>query len=402
MTAWPNFVPRIEWDVHIKSINEHLSHLSQRLANHNEQHDHCGVDRDRLHSWCKDLACKAELTALGSRLDLQVACCDSSLVDSMQEVREHFGLEMQKLRDDLQGQIDTLRVGLSGAAQDISRLDESVKTSVHLSETTYATKDEQNTLRESLARTSYQMHIDLSKSIDAVALEKASRSQLDEAKVSLRSADERLGRDLAAASASLAQTAQSLSQVEKEFRSLFATRTDLGEVLTSMSGLAQRVSEGAEARLNLHKQFDNERDRLRENVAQVQECWRVVAETADDICQLRVGRNLCIEKCDKSERGLEAVSQLEKNHWDDIQVTMASHQQHSIELRGVCDSLRKDLIAHIEMTRQDGEKIRQYSTTRYMDQLDKALRLHQTVEQVQQGQVKLQESMRTSFLPKMS
>jgi len=342
-------------------MNEQLSHLSQRLASRNEQYENCVADQERLQSWCKDLASKAELAALGSRLDLQVACCDSSLVDSMQEVREQFGPEIQKLRDDMQRQIDTLRVGLSGAVQDISRLDESLKLSVQASETAYATKAEQNALRESLSRTSSQMRIDLSKSIDAVALEKASHSQLDEAKAVLMSADERLGRDL-----------------------------------------AQRVSEAADARLDLHKQFDSERDRLRENVAQVQECWRVVAETADDIHQLKLGRNVCIERCDKNEQDLQAVSQLEQKHWDDIQMAIGSQTQQSGQLFELCASLRADLQAYSALSRQEGEKLRQYSTTRYIDQIDKALRLQQTVEQVQKGQVKLEESMRTSFLPKVS
>lgn len=401
MSAWPQFVPRIELDVHLKTINEHVDDLAQRIGGQHEHRAQTNADLERLHSWCKELASKAELSHLGSRLDLQIACTDASVTEGLQEVRECFASDVQRLRDDLQAQIDALKNDFSTASKEIVRLDESIAKGNAFSETTYATKAEVEAVHTSTEKSRELAYGQLRSAIDVVELDKASRAQLDEAKAALRSSDEALAKDLASTSASLSQTTQSLVFFDTLCRSTFATKAALTEVSGSISDLEQRVCQTATDRMDVESKQDAERERLQENIGSVQECWRVLHEATDDLHHLKVGRSLLAERCDKSEQELRGLSELEKKHWAEWQEVWAAQEKINTELQGAYGVLHQDVQLHIEATRQEGENLRQHSTMRYLDQIDKALVLQQTVDQVQRGHQELHESMRSIKLPKV-
>jgi chromosome segregation ATPase len=339
---------------------------------------------------------------LASRLDLQVTCCDSSIVDGLRDLQEHSAVEVQRLRDDLQVQIDMLQSGLSTAGKEINRLDESIRKAVTFSESNYATKETQEAIHAAAEKSREQMHDKLKSAIEAVDLQKATRAQLDEAKAALRSADERIGRDLAATSASLAQTASSLVEVDTEFRRLFATNGALHEVSEKVTKLVEQINKAAEDRLSLRSELEAERARLRENTFQVQECWRVVGEAADDMHHLKAVRSMTDERIEKNEQALREFREFEKMHWEQSKEAFMLQEQGTAHVEGLCASLRADMQTLSEATKEEGERLRQYSTMRYLDQLDKALTLQQSVDQVQKGHKELQDSvMRSVKLPKV-
>jgi len=401
MSAWPQFVPRIELDVHLKSIDDRFTDLVQRIAGQHDHNARTNADLELLHGRVKDLASKADVSHLGSRLDMQIALTDSSVTEGLQELRECSASEVQRLRDELQVQIDTLKSDLSAARKEIIRLDEAFAKEHAFSEATYATKAEQAVIQSTAEKSRELMCTQLRSAIDAVETAKASRSEVDEAKAALRSSDEALAKDLAATSASLSQTTESLVFFDKLCRSTFATISSLAEVSGSVSGLDQRITQTAADRLDLHSQIESERGRLRENIGEVQECWRILNEATDNIHDLKVGRSLLTERCDKTEKELQSLSELESTHWEKCQEALVAQQKAGEELQGTCGVLRQDMQQHIEATMQESEKLKQHSTMRYLDQLDKALGLQQTVDQVQRGHQELHESMRSIKLPKV-
>jgi hypothetical protein len=399
--AWPNFVPRIELDVHLKSIDERLSAMAQRIKSQDEHHVKANDGVEALRNLCKELAFKTEVSHLGSRLDMQLACTESSIAEGLQELREYSDLEVQRMRDEIQPQLDALRNDICESKKDIVRIDEAVVKEHDLCEATYATKDQLASLRTTLTRSSDHGHQQLRAAIDSVQLEKASRAQLEDVKGVLRSADEALAKDLATTSASLAQTSQSLVFFDKLSRSSFATKTAVSEVSGSVADLEQRITHMSAERSDFHNVLDSERERLQENVKSVQECWRIVHETLDDIHQLKADRHLLVERCDKSENAMKSLCELENNRWEECQKALAVERDAKLTLQETCKRLCQDMHAHIEAVRQENERLRQHSTIRYLHQLDKALALQQTVDQVHKGHQELHESMRSIKLPKV-
>lgn len=402
MAAWPQFVPRIELDVHLKAIEERFSEFSQRIGGQQEHNVRANAEVERLDTWCKGFACKADVNHLGSRLDLQIACTDSSLVEGLQDIRDHSFSEVQKLREELQAQIDALKAEATRANKEFVRLEEAVAKEPDFIDATYATKAEVATIRPVIERRIDVIHAQLVSAIDAVEIAKASRAELDETKVALRSSDEALANDLEKTSASLSQTTQSLVFFDKLCRDTFATKGAVSDVSGSVTDLAQQVSQLSSIREDVQSQIDGERERLRENIGEVQECWKIVKDATDDIYNLKVGRSFFVERCEKSEQGLQSLTELEKTHWDECQAAVKQQSKAHEDLQAACAVLRKDMELHIEAAQQEAEKLRQHSTMRYLDQMDKALGLQQTMDHVQRDNQELQQSLSSIRLPKMA
>merc|ERR1712183_944299 len=74
-------------------------------------------------------------------------------------------------------------------------------------------------------------------------------------------------------------------------------------------------------------------------------------------------------------RGLTGLDAREAEHWDAGQHNWVNQMQSHSELENFVKALREEFISHQEFQRSEGERLRQYSTQRFLEQMDKALNL---------------------------
>mmetsp|Transcript_70713 Transcript_70713/g.129036 ORF Transcript_70713/g.129036 Transcript_70713/m.129036 type:complete len:168 (+) Transcript_70713:51-554(+) len=151
----------------------------------------------------------------------------------------------------------------------------------------------------------------------------------------------------------------------------------------------------------LWKDFETERERLRQTVRQQQATRKDLNDAIEDMQNLRLGANALEKRCDDLHQYTSNVDSREVSHWDHGQETLRQHKQSHQELKEFHTALRQELMSQKDYQKAEAERLEQRSTFRYLEQIDKALNLTQSVEKVHKDHRDLNETMRSIKLPQV-
>mmetsp|Transcript_99083 Transcript_99083/g.171766 ORF Transcript_99083/g.171766 Transcript_99083/m.171766 type:complete len:411 (+) Transcript_99083:44-1276(+) len=400
LSTWPHFVPRIELDVHLKAIQDNLDEAFRRLNVCDQRGAGASADIETLQNRCKELAGKVDLNSLASRLDLQVSCCQAELVDGLAEVREYATAEAGRVCTELEAQLQTLGSNLSATSQHGNRLEQALEEARTYNATTYVSQEGHQQSVSMMQLAQETLSGDLERKLAALEKGKASRTEMNNLKEALRDSEARLGKDLSAATIKLDRAASDLADLENTCRGL-APLDRLEEVANRVTDLQKQARAATENQLNIMSQLDFERERIVNTMNEVQQNWNVLNDSVDSIRHLRVSRTNLTEKLDNLEQDLITLGKREDKHWTDCQQEFEAKQKAHADLQGFYEQLRSDFTSHTEAQRLEGDRLKQHSTMRYLDQIDKALALDHKLTRVDKGHTELQETMRNLKLPKV-
>jgi chromosome segregation ATPase len=205
--------------------------------------------------------------------------------------------------------------------------------------------------------------------------------------------------DLAAASSDLQKTMQTLQNLEEHCRDKLATKEFAVEEASKTAREVAAASDASQEIGQLKREFEEERERLRQNVRQQQHTRKDLNGTIEEVHALRVKCGDLEKSCSQLGEREDGLETREAEHFREGQLAVAKRQQKQEDLEFAIKQLREEFIADVEFQRGEREKLLQNSTQHYLEQLDKALHLHKGLQQVQTGQDELAQKFATIKLP---
>lgn len=151
----------------------------------------------------------------------------------------------------------------------------------------------------------------------------------------------------------------------------------------------------------LWKDFDAECERVRQTVRLQQAARKDLNDVIDDVQALRNEAGTLSTRCDTLNTSINQVEALEKQHWETAQEALRTRKQAHEDLEVFHKALRDEFVTNKELQMTEAERMKSHSTMCYMEQIDKALNLSESVEKVVRQNRELSDSMQSIKLPSL-
>merc|ERR1712032_1419926 len=230
---------------------------------------------------------------------------------------------------------------------------------------------------------------------------KASRREVDDLRSAASSAQVESRQSLHKVSTGLDRTLGVLMALEQRVDSMFATRTYVDEVTRNIADEIVERSDAKEELAKLWKEFDAERERLRQTVRQQQNYRKDLNETMENLHELQLGNAGIGKRCEQLSDSIGAIDVREEQRWEQGQAALLGQKQAHTDLEVSWQVLREESRSHVDWQRSEGERLKHLSTQRYLEQMDKALNLTSAMEKLSMDNKEMNATMRSIKLPKV-
>ncbi|CAE8588550.1 unnamed protein product [Polarella glacialis] len=388
-------LPRVELAASLKEVsrecNDGLRKISEVLAKDDETSKLVKSLQDMCHS---SLAPRLLVEQAEARVVVKIERAGDDLKKSLDDLRGQVALEA-RVKDLELAHDKKLKVHEGHhveAKSGIAAVEDTMKKLSKFSQTC-ASKVYVEERAEKLDNSKRDLEKSINLRIDKLDSVKATRAELEEVNVTyakhvtnLKEAGEKLSSDyceLTATTNALQTTNSTLAT--KEYAYEVANKL-AHEVVTSC-GEKEEVAA-------LRREFAEERERVRQSVRQQQHNRQDINGTIGELQEVRVRGSAHEKKCRELLERIGSLESREGDHWERNQHTLSSQVKSQQDLTDMCKLLHQELTTHTEAQNQESERLRDQTTHRYLEQMDKALGL-------QGGIDKLSESLRT-HLPKVA
>lgn len=234
--------------------------------------------------------------------------------------------------------------------------------------------------------------------IENLTKTKAETTDLDDTNKSFRLRVKELHETNLNMSNGLQELVSSVASLQTTFPSL-ATKDYSLEVARKCAEEVITNNSEKEEIAGLRREFGEERERVRAVVRQNQHNRKDLNSSIEELNDLRVKGSKMEQRCGSLEDKLTALVDKEAEHWEKSQHTLLGQVKNHQDLSTLCNSLSEELAEHTERQRQEGERLRDQTTLRYLEQLDKALHLNSGLDTLHESHKQLHEAVRTIHLP---
>jgi len=272
----------------------------------------------------------------------------------------------------------------------------------------FITRDEQKVEVGGLQQQAERMESSLRSALGNLSADAATKHELEWKCAAIQEAVDSLQLSLAGTATKVKDAARSLSALQEHCATSLATQEYAYETARSLAYHAVRESDEKQQIVQLRREFEDEQERSRQIMRQVQVSRRDLSDMIEISQETREHCASLGKTCSHLTQLVEDLDGREAEHWAQAQASV-SRQGHAHEqLEAFHRALREEFMSHTEIQRREAEKLRSYSTHRYLEQMDKALDLHKSLESVTlnhkeltMGQKELSEAVRSIKLPKV-
>jgi len=353
---------------------------------------------------CKEtFSTKQQLSDAQDVLSGQVQFNKEEVERSLQELRNRCAKkeDVAMLGNEVNAKVSALDKAKFDMAQNIQLIETVMKKTSRQNDEVYATKNEQNRLLNNLGTEVQNSASELQRRITTLETTRATKTDMGQKFTYLEDEQKRTNTLLGKTTASVDRNTGLLMALETKIDSNFATRRYVDDTTKSVMEEAVERSDAKEELGRLWKDFETERERLRQTVRQQQATRKDLNDAIEDMQNLRLGANALEKRCDDLHQYTSNVDSREVSHWDHGQETLRQHKQSHQELKEFHTALRQELMSQKDYQKAEAERLEQRSTFRYLEQIDKALNLTQSVEKVHKDHRDLNETMRNIKLPQV-
>jgi len=389
-------------DRRMKVAEEHVGKVNEQMEYNIK---HIGEMRKSLHNLetlCEDTySTKAASTKAEERLDGDIAGVVEDLSKGLKELKKHAAAEadMDELRSEHNIRLKELKDAMTLRISRHKELEAVVQKAENLCEETYATKAEHSEGTKVLTKDLRSTEGALQTKLDEMDQDKASRGELSTAESAILASLGKTDAKLADATEKLERTASHVQQLDKHSEDTLATKVALEEVREILDGEIEQREDGKEKVAALSRALDSERERVRQTISQQQHIRKDVNEAITDIHELKTKEEHLKKRCDEQDLNLEGLNRCESGHWEE-QIANGHRQRQDLQdLEILYKALREEFLSHVTFQKSEGEKLRHHSTQRFLEQMDKALHLTDSVQSITKEHKELHETVRSIKLP---
>jgi len=372
----------------VYKFGESIENVTNELAEQKRQSTHVFISRKEL-EYCNE------------QINNDISSNQKAITEGLKELRGYAApnAEFQSTRTELDERLVTLDKTLSESIQNIASVDSELKKSQRYSEEVFCTKTTLNETASKLENDATETNTKVFKRLDDLDATKATRREVDEVRNSIRTSLSDQKEEVAKNASILDRTNGSLVALEQRVDQTFATRVFVEETSKNLIEEVVQRSDTREELGRLWKDFDAERERLRQSVRQQQSARKDLNDAIEDIQSLRTGAVETVKRCELLDNSGTEVDTRESTHWEQGQESLRQQRQAHEDLEVFYKALRDEFMAHQEYQKNESEKVRSHSTMCYMEQIDKALNLTESVQKVERSNRELNDSMKSIKLP---
>lgn len=383
-----HYLPRSELEEELGDVMKEIRLGVIALDENTRKDEETGQLLDDLTRMCKEtLATRDDLQLLEQKAQNNLTATQEELSERItsldrQAARETQVQELEKAvehRFEQQGK-DIFQCQ-QGLEEDITR---TRKLGDYVQET-YVTKglmaERVRSLNENLAK----QQADFSSALENLQASKAEKRDLQETNTNFSA----MLRELDEASATLSDglekvTAMASALVAESHK--MASKAYCLEVARSCAHEAVLKNSEKKEIEGLRNEVHEEKCRLRDITMQIQQNTRGMNTCVEDINDLRVKVSKLEKHGDHVDKDLQSLWVTEGEHWSKNQNTFKEQGKRVGEVSACFDALREEVTEHIERQRLESERLREQSTRRYLEQMDRAMDLHGGIEKIETTQ----------------
>lgn len=367
-----------------------------------------GEMRKALHvfeNFCEDTyATKVSLATAEERLDNEVSAVRDELASGLKELRKYAAADskMDELEAEHRGRFKSLDDAMALRISRHKELEAKFLKAEEFCEETYATKVEHQKAHEVLTSDLRAVEGDLQSKHEEMEVGKASRLELSTAESALKETLSGTNQRLQDTSDNLEKTTTHLNELETHYELTLATKAAVEEVNQVLNGEIEQREGGKEKVAALSKALNGDREWVQQTISQQQHIRKDLNEAITDLYELKTKEEQVTKRCDNYDASLEGFNIRETEHWEEQKATCHKQREELKDLEVLQQVFREEFLSHVSFQKKEGEKLRNHSTQRYLEQMDKALHLHNSVESITRDHMQLNETVRGIKLPPVS
>lgn len=354
-------------------------------------------------------SCEAELATwkhtswLEEHLMHQIKRQGISLEEELKDLREFSASKeaLKTLQANHEERFTKVDTGIFEASSSAKEAHENLKKSYQHHEDLFVTKKKHSEVSEKLRDQITATGEKLQPLVDNLEVSKATKEELQDAISALESAQSKTNSTLSKSTRNLERTTDMISDLERRIDKSMATRTYVDEKTRGLMEEALERNDCKEELGQVWKELDTERERIRQALAQQQHLRRDFCDANEIIEQQTASIEKISTELSLVSEGVKSLDQRELQHFDSGQEASWTQRRALEDLQALYKALREDFVSHKELSRAEAERLKKHSTERYLEQIDKALNLTQSLEQVSRGHNELKDSIRGIKLPKV-
>jgi len=402
-------VARFEQDcVRWEQLDDHLLDITKEikvgvlaLEENTRQDSETSGLLSNLQRLCEEsLATKDEMAQAQAKAEKTVRKTEEKMTALIEGLRKASAKEtrVQDLEDSIEDKLKITSHKLFEAHRDISANTAAITKATKYSQDTYATKKQVQDDFSAVRAEAKTANDEITAELENLTKTKAEKTDLDDTNQLFRARVKELHEANLTMSNGLQELVSSVASLQAAFPNL-ATKDYSLEVARKCAEELMTNNSEKEEIAGLRREFAEERERVRASVRQNQHNRKDLNSTIEEVNDLRVKGSKMEQHCRSLEEKLTALVDKEGEHWEKSQHTLLGQVKNHQDLSTLCNALREELAEHTERQRQESERLRDQTTLRYLEQLDKALHLNSGLDSLHESHKQLHETVRTIHLP---
>mmetsp|Transcript_1709 Transcript_1709/g.6670 ORF Transcript_1709/g.6670 Transcript_1709/m.6670 type:complete len:516 (-) Transcript_1709:113-1660(-) len=375
--AWPQFVPRMELDVILRSVDEKLQELGRRIGR--QEGNHADVQQ-RFEAWCTridgDFATKNSVHTLSSKLNIEVTGCRRDLEEGLDEVRSFAASEddFRKACDAHTQRFRVLDEEVAGASRERAVLREQLRAAEDSCKETYATKLELGDACLGLKQSCLDLQQQLSQTQQDLDSHDVLHQRAQDTHEQLRQRHDDHELKTSVTSHCLDCIGDNVAELTRFCHERLATNVHLEQLETRLAETSKVADQSSVGVKTLSEELEHERSLIRRTVHDHSGSFKEMHRLMTDLFHVNKVKGDLSQRCDGLDEGLGALDGRERKHWDAWTEALEGLRKQHSEVQRLQHELRREVLQHVAQLEAHNEDTRQYSTSIFfLKQLDEAM-----------------------------
>jgi len=388
------FVHGSELDARLKAVAEEFDSLRDTVSTNKAKVDRSLESFDSFQNQCREtFVSKTSWDNAELRLE-----------KSMESLRGHVDTALQDLRNDcaqrsevadLQAshdkRLEQVSSNLFHVSQDVDLLKTQLKKDQRQNSEIFATKLEQQLMVTKLTEKKDEMDKELRQILKQLEESSVPKSTFEVEQKKHEERHKGVMEKATDATEALTVVNRRVETLEKLCECSWATREYVDEVSEKQAmKVANAISE-KETIAQLRREFEEERERIRQQTRQQQGTRKDLNDLSETVHGVKRQTLDATKQLGNLAERMERIVNGEADNRHKLLSESAELRHNHSDLELLLHTLRDELTSHIEHQRAEGDRLRQHSTQRYLEQMDKALALNSTVGKLETGHKELKE-----------
>jgi len=329
-------------------------------------------------------ACKTELAESERRLNADVAACRCDIEQGLYELRLATAAKSDMyLMKGVQGAHDVRLWSFEDSLSEVKKAQEllwgSLKGLEQSGEEKYAKQMEQQQFADKVCGELLKTTSELSERLTAELSLKATRAQMRETNGAMKLALEETQKVVNEHTIGLEETIAAVAAWQELCNQNLATKIEMEEVTERVALEFMKKDEAREQLAYLALSLDTMNGELQGAVRQAQRCHKDLGAAQSDILELGVKTDKSAKRYDAHASWLHTLEAREASHREASEAWSRNHIQGLQDLQITHKAHLEEFRSHKAFQKAEGEKLKNHSTQRYLEQMEKALHLNDSL-----------------------